>query len=128
MSSNPDSGIQKTFACGIWNPLKENVKVRNPHHGILNPVPGIQSPHHGIRNPLRWNHEFSTWDSESTSWNLESSTWDSESTSWNPESKTVTDYLTWVRMMLVKDHSLNLSATVSCFAIQQLRDYLKLLL
>ena len=122
----------------------------------MNPVPGIQSPHHGIRNPLRWNlesstwdsestswndefstwdsestswnHEFSTWNSESTSWNLESSTWDSESTSWNPESKTVTDYLTWVRMMLVKDHSLNLSATVSCFAIQQLRDYLKLLL
>ena len=62
---NPDSGIQRIFAFGIWNP-GNFLLVESTILGF-----GIRNTSHGIRNPKFLND----WNPESSAWNPESSAW-----------------------------------------------------
>ena len=73
MSGNRDSGIREIFACGI----------RNPGSGIQFKESGFPVTI-GIRNLKR---------------NPDSSLWNPKSTLRNPETKSISDSLTWFKLI-----------------------------
>ena len=79
MKGNPDSGMRKTFACGIRNPENFACGIRNP---------GLWSPEYSLRNPVTIKIQNSS--SSDRDWNPVPGILKSV-TAWNRESQTVID-------------------------------------